>query len=777
MKKLFSKNETSQQNSLIGKVFLVGKFTVTVEDVIAEGGFAVVFLVRAANGNKYALKRLFVNNQHDLSVCKKEIHIARTLSGHKNIIRFVESSITPASNNVYEVLLLMQYCKGTVIQFMNDRISLGLSEREILRIFCDVCEAVSRLHHCQTPIIHRDLKLENLLIADDGNYVLCDFGSATARVLDTEKNNIQQMEDEIQKYTTISYRAPEMIDLYTGKIITTKADIWALGCLLYRLCFFTLPFGESSLAIQSGKFSIPDGSRFSQSLHSLIAYMLETDPEKRPDIFQVSYAAFRLARKECPVPNMNGVPVPDIKKLPVPLSETDLRQTKPTLKPASEGSVESTSVAPRLRPKGQNVGSGGAVVVPPVQTSIAPVARKRPQGTAVVSESLPGSQEPHGRPAQTQPQSQPQYQKTEQQELQQQCQEQQQSVYQPQVSLSVQQSQVFYSQRAPLSNQAYNPQPVYTSQQYQQYYLQQLHNQQLQQQLHVQQQYQQYQQQLQQQHQLQQYQAAVRQKQLQEYALQQHHSVPHQLQQQTSEDAFDSHIQERLQHQQLQQQQQQILADIKNESAQDSRLCPTGMLGGERDIPQEQLIQFSNSEADDQPDANVNNTTFHGTENNTTKLPPPKQKQKLKANGDIPPVISLMPPLSPGVKGHRRNVSDTTSYKMGGQGSAFRAYLGVGSEPPLNASSEHKSKSATTSPISSPSRSEGITRTLSMDVNEWNPFEEEEDVLFGKEFDKLRRGSNSSISNVKSREDLVMSGSDSSDPFQNAPFKKPGMLL
>ena len=42
-------------------------------------------------------------------------------------------------------------------------------------------------------------QLENVLIADDGNYVLCDFGSATARVLDTEKNNIQQMEDEIQK--------------------------------------------------------------------------------------------------------------------------------------------------------------------------------------------------------------------------------------------------------------------------------------------------------------------------------------------------------------------------------------------------------------------------------------------------------------------------------------------------------------------------------------------------------------------------------------------------
>lgn len=42
---------------------------------------------------------------------------------------------------------------------MNDRLSLGFSEKEVLKIFCDTCEAVSRLHHCQTPIIHRDLKV------------------------------------------------------------------------------------------------------------------------------------------------------------------------------------------------------------------------------------------------------------------------------------------------------------------------------------------------------------------------------------------------------------------------------------------------------------------------------------------------------------------------------------------------------------------------------------------------------------------------------------------
>lgn len=42
---------------------------------------------------------------------------------------------------------------------MNEKINSGFSEKEVLKIFCDVCEAVARLHHCQTPIIHRDLKV------------------------------------------------------------------------------------------------------------------------------------------------------------------------------------------------------------------------------------------------------------------------------------------------------------------------------------------------------------------------------------------------------------------------------------------------------------------------------------------------------------------------------------------------------------------------------------------------------------------------------------------
>uniref|UniRef100_UPI00398E8732 AP2-associated protein kinase 1-like isoform X2 n=1 Tax=Pristiophorus japonicus TaxID=55135 RepID=UPI00398E8732 len=366
----------------IGRVFSVGRQQVTVEEVVAEGGFAIVFLVKTHNGVKSALKRMYVNNEHDLSVCKREIQIMRDLTGHKNIVGYIDSSTTAVgSGEVWEVLILMDFCRGgQVVNLMNQRLQTGFTENEVLQVFCDTCEAVARLHQCKTPIIHRDLKVENILLHDKGHYVLCDFGSATNKFQNPQVEGVNTVEDEIKKYTTLSYRAPEMVNLYCGKAITTKADIWALGCLLYKLCFFTLPFGESQVAICDGSFTIPDNSKYSSEMHCLIRFMLEPDPDKRPDIYQVSHFAFKQIRKECPVQNAANSPIPVKLVEPVKASEAAAKKTQPKARLTDPTPPTETSIAPRQRPKaGQAPANPGML---PIQPALTP--RKRPSTQAVI---------------------------------------------------------------------------------------------------------------------------------------------------------------------------------------------------------------------------------------------------------------------------------------------------------------------------------------------------------------------------------------------------------
>uniref|UniRef100_A0A4W5M7M6 non-specific serine/threonine protein kinase n=1 Tax=Hucho hucho TaxID=62062 RepID=A0A4W5M7M6_9TELE len=359
--------------NLIGRSCTIGRHQVTIEETVAEGGFAIVFLVRTSQGLRCALKRMYVNNEHDLQVCKREIQIMKDLVGHKNVVGYLDSSITTCGGgDVWEVLILMDYCKGgQVVNLMNQRLQTGFTEAEVLQIFCDTCDAVSRLHQGKTPIIHRDLKVENILLHDKGHYVLCDFGSATNKFQNPQIEGVPIVDDEIKKYTTLSYRAPEMVNLYNSKIITTKADIWAMGCLLYKLCYFTLPFGESQVAICDASFTIPDNSRYSYNLHCLIRYMLEPDPDKRPDIYQVSYFAFKLARRDCPVQNVKNSPIPA--QLPEPIKASEAAaakksqsQTQSKARLTDPVPTTETSITPRQRPKaGHAQPSAGILPIQP----------------------------------------------------------------------------------------------------------------------------------------------------------------------------------------------------------------------------------------------------------------------------------------------------------------------------------------------------------------------------------------------------------------------------
>ncbi|XP_049765683.1 uncharacterized protein LOC126095047 isoform X1 [Schistocerca cancellata] len=703
MKKLFSKietkidNTTKEPNSYVGKVFVVGRMTVTVEDVLAEGGFAVVFLVKGSGGGgtRYALKRMYVNNEHDLNVAKREIQIASNLSGHKNIIGYVDSSLTHTGNGVYEVLLLMPYCKTHVLQMMNSRLQSGFSEAEVLQIFCDVCEAVSRLHHCQTPIIHRDLKVENILLSDSGNYVLCDFGSATGKVLNPQLSGVAAVEEEIKKYTTLSYRAPEMVDLYSGKPITTKADIWALGCLLYKLCFFSLPFGESTLAIQSGNFTIPDNSRYSKGMHCLIRFMLEPDQEQRPDIFQVSYVAFALQGKDCPVLNLHKSAVPVMDQLPSPQLESEAKRTSVKVtKQVAAPVVEGTSVAPRQRPKGGQPlppPVGGVLPVPVGSSPVQP--QRRPPAPPAVSQSpvsADGAAEGMQAPVTVPPPGVPHPQ-----------------AFRPPLACPPQQP--LFPPQSPFDPRLPVNQPNHSSL--------------------------------------------------------------------TSSSANSSTT--------VTQVSPALSQNVNGKESLEALFPPSGFPDPFRDESGESIAPATQSPQSAAPAS----LAF-------SKVVP----HKLEAVSQC--ITTSTPPSSPTLappKGHRRNMSDTSAFNkvFANETSQFlapyeasvKSRSGSNSPPENGANSRAANIPESHRHVVGVSASHGelantLThggRSLSADIADWNPFEDPapfsqltEDHIFGAEFDKIRRGSQSSISNVKSRESLVMAYTDThEDPFSSAPFSLP----
>lgn len=279
-----------EKSGLEGRMIDIGNLKIHVRNVIAEGGFSCVYLAQdALNGSKqYALKHMICNDEESLDLVRKEISVLKSLQGHPNVVMLCAHTILDMGRTK-EALLVMEYCDKSLVSVLESRGAGFFEEKQILLIFRDVCNAVFAMHCQSPPIAHRDLKAENLLLGSDGLWKLCDFGSTSTnhkRFERPEEMGIE--EDNIRKHTTPAYRSPEMWDLFLREVISEKVDIWALGCLLFRICYFKSAFdGESKLQVLNGNYRIPELPKYSSSVTDLIRDMLQPSPDSRPDITQV----------------------------------------------------------------------------------------------------------------------------------------------------------------------------------------------------------------------------------------------------------------------------------------------------------------------------------------------------------------------------------------------------------------------------------------------------------------------------------------------------------
>ncbi|KAJ5054638.1 uncharacterized protein L3040_000905 [Drepanopeziza brunnea f. sp. 'multigermtubi'] len=365
-----------------GTKIQVGQQKVVIQKYFSEGGFAHVYLVKMPkpiDGTDIAvLKRVAVPDKEHLANMKTEVETMKKLKGHRPIVTYYDSHASQLKGGGYEVFLLMEFCNGGgLIDFMNTRLQNRLTEPEILKIFSDVTEGVACMHYLKPPLLHRDLKVENVLITSTGGskrFKLCDFGStAPPRPAATTAAECRLIEEDIQKHTTLQYRSPEMIDVYRKQAIDEKSDIWALGVLLYKLCYYTTPFeAQGQLAILNASFKFPSYPPFSDNLKKLIASMLKEKPQSRPSVYQV-------LREAC---LMQGIEVP-IKDIYTGRTQSESRRKQEL--PSTEAVKSSPAVGAVYSPP------------PPVQQVIPDVVPMR-RGRPVVSSQANSAPKPSPSP-------------------------------------------------------------------------------------------------------------------------------------------------------------------------------------------------------------------------------------------------------------------------------------------------------------------------------------------------------------------------------------------
>jgi eukaryotic-like serine/threonine-protein kinase len=212
----------------------LGAYRITEE--IARGGMGSVYkAIRDDDEYKklVAIKtvRSELANEELAQRFRAERQILANLD-HPNIARLIDGGRGDDGTPYF----VMEYVSGFPIDTYCEMKSLALSER--LRLFRGVCAAVHFAH--QRLVVHRDLKPSNVLVDDDGQVKLLDFG--IAKLLDPrapDGSGKASASPTVANAMTPAYASPEQVK---GEAITTASDVYALGVLLYRLLTGQSPY-------------------------------------------------------------------------------------------------------------------------------------------------------------------------------------------------------------------------------------------------------------------------------------------------------------------------------------------------------------------------------------------------------------------------------------------------------------------------------------------------------------------------------------------------------
>ena len=244
---------------------------------IGKGCFGKVYLAQQVLTSTYvALKvipKTSIKSKNSMKKIKKEVKILKMINNNQNVIKLFE--VFDDDTYVYMVFEFVE--KGDLVHYFKK--NPLFEEKELKQFFAKIIKGIKYLH--KNNILHRDLKLDNILLDKQMSPKICDFGISSIyvpnkKIFDTGG--------------TPAYLAPEVIKAQ-GEV-GPKSDVWSLGVLLFLLSFGYVPFKANDMQVLYnkiiiGKYKIEQDHNLSLSLIDLIKKMLVVNLKDRITIDEV----------------------------------------------------------------------------------------------------------------------------------------------------------------------------------------------------------------------------------------------------------------------------------------------------------------------------------------------------------------------------------------------------------------------------------------------------------------------------------------------------------
>ena len=267
--------------------------------LLGHGGYSEVWLAEDIQAGLTVAIKVYAPgrglNEDGVTQFSKEFKMVFNLN-HANLLR-------PTHYDVYERMpyLIMPFCEHG----SSSKLTGKIDEKMAWLFLNDVASGLAYLHEQEPPVIHQDIKPDNILMDSSDSFVITDFG-ISAKV----RNTLQSVGS---KAGTLAYMAPERFN--TDYRPVKASDIWSLGASLFELMTGKPPVGEHGGLAQKGGVEIPKISGlWSQDLKEIVYKCLQKETWHRPTAKEISDEAKRFFKEG---PRVKPKPVVEKKKFPV----------------------------------------------------------------------------------------------------------------------------------------------------------------------------------------------------------------------------------------------------------------------------------------------------------------------------------------------------------------------------------------------------------------------------------------------------------------------------